>query len=549
MSGECILIIDDSQEMVKHLSAQLLPALGFKTLQATNGQEGLQLIREKRPALVMLDLNLPRMTGLDVLQTMAAESLDIPVILMTGYGSEKSAIEAFRLGIKDYLVKPFTVEEVLTAIDRVLMEGRLRHDQERLIEQLRRAERDAHRQLAELNTLMEMGKEIMMLCTPAEIIDRALERAIQVVGAEKAALWLEVADGAILQAYSQGTENLRQPQLDCPAGTSLVRTVWQSGQVVRDSAFGGQGVEIVPGFFARAVLLAPLRVREQTIGVIGTTNHIAPQAFGEREQGMLNSLAEFVAIALDNARRLKARQNTAPAEELESLKSNFVMTVSHDLRAPLNSVIGFASALQSSSPLDERQSLFVQHIIDSAQRMMNLVNVLLDLARLEAGLTEPQELCDIMAIVDNVVTDLQGKAWPKEIQLSVNRIGKVRPVWGNPARLAQAISNLVDNALKFSPHGETVRISVEQHDQFLEVVVEDKGPGIPEQDLPYIFDRFYRVPDMQNVEGTGLGLTLVRTIAEAYGGRVLVESRPGKGSTFRLWLPQQEPAAKNQGLS
>ena len=113
MSGQQILVIDDSKEIARHLTQQLLPTLGYRTLQAFDGRSGLQIIRQERPSLVMLDLNLPEMTGLDVLQTLVDEGIDVPVILMTGYGSEKNAIDAFRLGIKDYLVKPFTVDEVV----------------------------------------------------------------------------------------------------------------------------------------------------------------------------------------------------------------------------------------------------------------------------------------------------------------------------------------------------------------------------------------------------------------------------------------------------
>ena len=120
MSGERILVIDDSKEIARHLTQQLLPTLGYETLQAFDGRSGLQMIREEQPDLVMLDLNLPEMTGIDILQVMSRESLDIPVVLMTGYGSEKNAIDAFRLGIKDYLVKPFTVDEVVTALNRAM---------------------------------------------------------------------------------------------------------------------------------------------------------------------------------------------------------------------------------------------------------------------------------------------------------------------------------------------------------------------------------------------------------------------------------------------
>jgi two-component system NtrC family sensor kinase len=163
MSGECILVIDDSKEIVKHLTERVLPSHGYKTLHAYDGQSGLKLIREEKPNLVMLDFNLPEMTGLDVLQKLAQESMDTPVVLMTGYGSELSAIEAFRLGAKDYLIKPFTVEEIIETIDRALVETRLLHDKQELAEQLRRVKVEMSRQTSEMKTLSNIGKAITSL--------------------------------------------------------------------------------------------------------------------------------------------------------------------------------------------------------------------------------------------------------------------------------------------------------------------------------------------------------------------------------------------------
>lgn len=175
MSGETILIIDDSKEIVKHLTEYILPVNGYKTLHAFDGRTGLQLIREKKPDLVMLDLHLPEMTGTDVLQQMTQESLSTPVVLMTGYGSEQSAIDAFRLGAKDYIIKPFTVDEITETIDRALVETRLLHDKEELAEQLRRTKVELSRQAHEMETLSNIGKAITSLLSVDKVLERVTE--------------------------------------------------------------------------------------------------------------------------------------------------------------------------------------------------------------------------------------------------------------------------------------------------------------------------------------------------------------------------------------
>jgi signal transduction histidine kinase len=232
-------------------------------------------------------------------------------------------------------------------------------------------------------------------------------------------------------------------------------------------------------------------------------------------------------------------QDVSYLKELDTVKSNFVATVSHDLRAPLNSIMGFASTLSQVGPLTKEQVKFVQRINASAQRMSNLVTSLLDLARVDSRLEQSRELCDVVALAKSVLTDLQGRALTKEIALVLDVEGSPAPVVGDPAQIRQAITNLVDNAIKYSPAGHAVRVALETQSDTLLVKVYDQGPGISSRDISHIFDRFYRGKDKkyQLEHGSGLGLTLVRSIAEAHGGWVWVESEPEKGSTFTLQLP------------
>jgi signal transduction histidine kinase/DNA-binding response OmpR family regulator len=539
MSGESILIIDDSLEMTRHLSTQLLPAFGYETLEAANGQAGLEHMRREPPDLVLLDLNLPSMTGLDVLQVMAAEGIDIPVILMTGYGSEKSAIEAFRLGIKDYLVKPFTSEEVIHTIDRVLTSARSRHEGDRLAARHERARWETRRQLDDLNQVIGLSKSLLLLRRREEIMHRVFSEGANLFGAERCLIWLYHGEHKILKAYEHGESSLRVPEADTAENTSPVWQVFQSGEAYRDATFIGEGITLLPGLFARAAVLVSLRLDARIIGVLGMANQTAPKAFGDREQFVLASLADFVAIALENAQsagKRGQRTESQSAEEFSALRSHIVANVSHDLRGPLHSIEGFASTLKLSGSLDEQQQLYVNYIIDSAQRLSRLVDKQLDPARIDAGMIEPRVPCDIQAIIAGVVQELRGMAQSRQIRLVRNN-GPVLPtVWGSPDRLAQALRNLLDNAIKYSAPGTQVLIELRQEGDYVAVAIKDEGRGIEPDDLPYIFEQFYRARSSADIEGSGVGLALVRAIAEAYDGSVYAESEPGVGSTFTLKL-------------
>ena len=154
----------------------------------------------------MIDLNLPEKTGLDVLQKLAYESIEIPTVLMTGYGSEKSAIEAFRLGVRDYLIKPFTVDEVLDTINRALMEKRLRQDKQKLTSELQRSNVEMRRRITEMNNIIGIGKAVTTLRHLEQVIEHVLDSANYITNAEESALWLFDATKNILTNHCKLTE-------------------------------------------------------------------------------------------------------------------------------------------------------------------------------------------------------------------------------------------------------------------------------------------------------------------------------------------------------
>lgn len=349
MSGEFILIIDDSREIVKHLTETVLPTFGYRTLYAYDGQTGLELIREKDPDLVMLDFNLPQMTGLDVLQQMAQESLKNPVVLMTGYGSELSAIEAFRLGAKDYLIKPFTVDEIVETIDRALVETRLLHDKAELAEQIRRLKVEMSRQSNEMRTLSNIGKAITTLLSVDEVLQRVLEAATYLTNAEESTIWLPDDEGKHLRPYDRQTQlhtnnkGLVLPVADSPAGE-----VMQSGRPLRQSSMAGQGMKVKTGYFAHAVLYVPLQLRGINLGVLGVSNRSAFRAFSKQDEFLLSFLADFAAIALENARVFQAADQALAARLDE-----------------LNTLIHITQTITASLDLQEVIHLTIQQVHDS----------------------------------------------------------------------------------------------------------------------------------------------------------------------------------------
>jgi two-component system, OmpR family, phosphate regulon sensor histidine kinase PhoR len=235
--------------------------------------------------------------------------------------------------------------------------------------------------------------------------------------------------------------------------------------------------------------------------------------------------------------RILILQDITYLKEVDQAKSHFVATVSHDLRAPLSSIAGFAAALKEAGPLTEDQALYADRILHSSERMTDLVNGLLDLAGVRSGLDQKRELCDLTLIVRQVIADLQGQALTKRISIKVTAADSLPRVNGHPTQLRQAISNLLDNAIKYSRVEQPVHIHLAAEGANVLLRVKDSGVGIDPLDMPHIFEKFYRVRGSHEASGIGLGLTLVRTIAEAHGGRVWAQSKQNVGTIFTLLLP------------
>jgi PAS domain S-box-containing protein len=227
-------------------------------------------------------------------------------------------------------------------------------------------------------------------------------------------------------------------------------------------------------------------------------------------------------------------------KEIDTLKSDFVSTVSHDLRSPLTLMRGYATMLEMAGDLNEQQKNYAHMIVQGVDNMAKLVNNLLDLGRIEFGVGLQVDSIPVLDILERVTSSLQMQAKQKGISLGVE-IPKDLPhaIEADPALLQQALYNLVENALKYTPENGEVTIHLQTGPSELTFAVQDSGIGIPEKDLPRLFEKFYRGTNREALaqRGTGLGLAIVKSIAERHGGNVQVESELGKGSTFYLQIP------------
>jgi len=226
-------------------------------------------------------------------------------------------------------------------------------------------------------------------------------------------------------------------------------------------------------------------------------------------------------------------------KKLEKVKNEFIATASHDLRNPLTSIRGYNQLIQNAGPLNDNQVEFVQRIHHASTHMTELVENMLDLAKMDLGAEPKQEVLDVTPLLWQIADEFQPQAEAKGQLLTVEQTEPSSIVKGDPLQLRQVFRNLVGNAIKYTPDGGTVTLSSRNEAGMVSIFIRDTGYGIPASDLPHLFERFYRVRNNghDEIEGNGLGLAIVRSSARQHGGDVTVESEPGKGSCFTVALP------------
>lgn len=637
VAGERVLVIDDSLEIQNVLRDIVLEPKGYRVLTAENGLEGLRVALEERPDLIVLDERMPGLNGLQVLKRLRAQSVQTPVIFTTFHGNEELVVQIIRLGVQAYIIKPFEPQEMEQAVERVLEQARLRGERDHLTRQIKRAKERLERQVQEMHTLYSIGRSMTSLLDLSAVLTRVVEAAVFVTRSEEGLLLLIEPESRelVLRAAKNLDEKVAH-RLRVPVSDSLVGQVVHSGNPILVS---GKKSKVATGYLVNSLVYVPIRTPEQgIIGVLGVTNRRSDQSFTDHEVQLLSALADYAAVALENARlyeeaeteRLKletvlqetgegilvldeaqrvllanppstaaldlppdavgrpagqlfhhpvlqellrsvarTRQSVrseiavsggqtfhahlSPVEgvgyvlmlqdvthfkELDRIKSEFVSTVSHDLRTPLTTIQGYISLLDRVGPLNEQQVEFVDRIRTSVADITDLISELLDLGRIEAGYDLEMEPLHLEDIISDVVRELRSLAAEKDQDLSWDE-QTLPPIQGNPRRLRQVIENLVGNAIKYTDVGGRIAVRTQHDGNHVMTRVSDDGIGIPLADQPYIFERFYRVEsdETEDIKGTGLGLTIVKSVVEKHGGRVWVESRPGAGSTFTFVLP------------
>lgn len=299
---ECVLVVDDAREIREFLTEYILEPRGFRVLTAADGLQGLQMAFSEQPDLMIVDVQMPHMSGLELLRRLRVRRLDIPAILITAHGSEQVAVKALRLGVRDYVIKPFVIEDMEEAIDRALREKRLWDERNQLVKQLQRSNASLRQRAQQLNALYSIGKAVSSSLELEQILERVVEAAVYLSGTDEGSLMLiDERQGELYVRASKNVDTrartIRERIQDSQAGQAIrtrQTTILTRRDLAPAPAEGPKGPE--------AVAYIPLLVGGHPIGVLTVATRKPDRPLTKRETRVLSALASFAASAIQNAR-------------------------------------------------------------------------------------------------------------------------------------------------------------------------------------------------------------------------------------------------------
>jgi PAS domain S-box-containing protein len=475
-----LILLALEETSILNLMDRVLRAVKYETAVARNVQALGKILKEAAPSLLLIGEHFDGHEGLKIAKELQERFPTLPVLLYVEQLKPEQAKALFRLGLSGYLSPPLKTDDIVDAVENSLRNAR------RVGDWLRR---EVNRTTASLQQRAQISEAER---TRLESVFNNIHDSVMILNHDNVIL---LVNPAMCRAFGlSAPAAVGKPVLEVITHPDLITLI------TRDHAHD------------------PYQYHEVSFpdGRVGNAQF---------------SIIQGVGYAL-------TMQDITYLKEVERIRREFVHTVSHDLRSPLTSVIGYSELVERAGPLNDDQREFVGRIQDSIQHITSLINDLLDLGKIEAGMDTRRELVPLEGILRYTLDMLQGQIKSKQLNVQTRIASPLPPLRGNPVRLRQVLDNVVGNAIKYSHPGGEILVSLHSEENQVILQVTDHGVGIPAGDQPHIFDKFYRGTNINSeVEGSGLGLAIVKHIVENHQGRIWVESTEGKGSSFFVVLP------------
>ena len=477
-----ILVVDDTatnQEILK----RALEKGGFQVIQAYDGIAALDMAEKERPALMILDIMMPKMDGIDVLKRVKIMDPNLLVVMMTAHGSEQIAVEAMKLGADDYLTKPFHPKDVTALADKLIKERGVRLENLKLKEKVERAERYL-----------------------AHLVDSVNEAIISTDSNGKILSFNKAAEGL----WGMRSENV-------------------VGKGIEDLFFKGKN----PHYVER--ILEETKERGSFEGEFLFLRDDRTTFPGHFNTSMIKgeeSRRGLVAVVRDLTIEKQLQQQLVESQKLASL-GKVVEGVAHEVRNPLLSIGGFARRISNKTEEGDPAKKYLHAIIKDVERLEKMVNDIEEYVNFSKLHKLTYDALDIAAILKNLLEGFKDRMASAKVSSSLNLSPSLPTIYANEVYIAELFSCIIENAIEAMPDGGKLDITIKVEDNYIVTEVADTGIGIPKGKEGEIFDPFFT----SKMSGAGLGLTKCHMIVSDNKGYIRVDSTPGEGTVFTIGLP------------
>lgn len=523
-----VLVVDDNINARK-LLVKILVSNNYEAIETTNGKEALDILKISKPDLIISDIMMPEMDGFTLIKEtkMNPDTKDIPFVFYTAhYISESDHLLAKSLGASRFIVKPVEPRELLHEIQNVLDEY------------------NAGLIKSENSTIQTEGEYFKKY---SERVFKKLEDKYSEL--EKTKNFLDT----VLETMGDCVIAV-DPQLNVTYCNHKV-----GGTIGSDIKLGEKLPHFIVPYENDMKLVSydafETRLTDRNMGTVYLEGNVSPTISENGEfTGYILVFRDVTEHKQEEKELLIAKLE---AESLTKAKSQFLSNMSHELRTPLTAILGFSDILNSmvSGELNEKQIDYVNHISKSGKHLLEVINDILDISKIETGSMELEcEIFSVTEVFDEVLARMSPKAERKNITIKVENNIQIDEMFADRLKFKLIISNLLINAIKFTPNNGNVLVVADKNDDQIHVSVSDTGIGIPKNWLKDIFNPFVQVDssNKRRYGGTGLGLALVKWFVEMHNGSISVESEEGKGSTFSITIADQgryKPAGKHCNIS
>ncbi|MFT4470308.1 ATP-binding protein [Arthrobacter sulfonylureivorans] len=525
----------------------VLEADGMAVTAFATAAEVLDELQRNPPDILLVDAGDMSLAGMEAVRRLSDRQAGSQwrVMLMATEDELPLVERGYAMGVSDYLIKPLSTSTVVNRV-RVTL-ARSEH---------RRRERNGVAVLRD--QIRRVSEGIRSTNDPNEMISLALSGIGAAFEADQ--VWIRTLDDERVPhtdaqwACESAQDTMAMPHRTEEQVLQLASALWTKGSVLTSTDDGRIDIAEHPDlaeWFAtargKASALAPLGQGAKAFGLMCLIRHGQPRPWSPAEISLLQHVAGNLAHGLIQGHLITAQQEVVEKlRELDQAKSNFVATVNHELRTPLTSITGYLELVLDgdAGEVPESVARMLKVVGRNATRLRELIEDMLTLSRMDfqsSGLaTEPVDLPQLLRMVS---TALEPAAQAKNVRLVAEGMDTRLCADGDAKMLEQVFANIMSNAVKFTPQDGAVRVTVgsgPDNDDGVPcaiVTVADSGIGIPEEDLPQLFSRFYRASNAHAIQGTGLGLAIVKGMVDQHRGSVSVESTVGVGTTFTITLP------------